>query len=410
MRILYFAPHAAWPLTTGARLRDYHLARQLGSRCSVFFAGLQAPGDQPSPEPPATSNFQGNVTLTRGPAYTPLKILRGLIGPVPVTLLNYFDQTAATALCRLIDQWQIDAVQMESVHLMPYLPFIRATRKKPAVLIDWHNIESELMYRYAARAPNMARKLVAMRTARLIARREDRLLAKCPIHTVCSDREKAALDPRAPTADIRVVPNGVDVESFSDGALAALHPAPVGSAGGTVVLFVGSMDYHANSDAVLWFVQQIWPTLKKRRPDARFVVAGRNPPPQISALASSDITITGTVEDVRPWYRCATVVVVPIRTGSGTRLKILEAMAVGVPVVSTRAGAEGILVTDGSNIILADDEKSMAQSLDQVITLPELRQQLRERGRQLVCDRYDWSISGKLLYEAHCRLLETARL
>ena len=84
-------------------------------------------------------------------------------------------------------------------------------------------------------------------------------------------------------------------------------------------------------------------------------------------------------------------------------------MAAGVPVVSTRAGAEGILVTDGSNIILADEEKSMAQSLDQVITLPELRQQLRERGRQLVCDRYDWSISGKLLYEAHCRLLETAR-
>lgn len=409
MRILYFATHAAWPLTTGARLRDYHLARQLGSRCSVFFVGLQAPGDEPPQEPPASSHFKDNLTLTRGPAYTPLKLLRGLIGPSPITLLNYFDPAVATMLCRRIDELKIDAVQMESVHLMPYLPFIRATRRKPAVLIDWHNIESELMYRYMATTPSVPRKLFARRTASLIERWEDLLLADCPIHTVCSDREMAKLGQRGPTADIRVVPNGVDVEHFSDAALAALVPVPVPPAAGPIVLFVGSMDYHANSDSVVRFARQIWPAVKKAQPDARFVVVGRNPPPRVRALASDDITITGTVEDVRPWYRSATVVVVPIHTGSGTRLKILEALAAGVPVVSTHLGAEGILVTDGSDVILADDDKSLVQNLDRVIASPELRQQLRERGRQLVRDLYDWSIPGKVLHQAHCRLLELAR-
>jgi glycosyltransferase involved in cell wall biosynthesis len=405
MRILYFAQQASWPLTTGARLRNYHLARQLGAHCSVTFAGLRESSEAEPPDPPANSGFERNITLTRAKAYTPWKILRGLLGPTPVTLLNYFDRDAAASLARIVEDCQIDAVQVESVHLMPYLPRILGARRRPAVLIDWHNIESELMYRYGAMATGPARMFAVKRTAFLIEKSEDRLLASCRIHTVASERERTELLRRSPGSDVRVVPNGVDVNYYSDAAMAAERPAFPGDQG-PVLLFVGSMDYHANIDAVLWFARQIWPELKRRHARAHFFVVGRNPPPEVRNLAGGDITITGTVDDVRPWYAGAAAVVVPIRTGSGTRLKILEAMAAGVPVISTRLGAEGLSVLDGLDIILADGEAEMAQGIDRVLSSEPLKRQLREAARKLVADRYDWSFPGRQLYRIHCEMLE----
>jgi glycosyltransferase involved in cell wall biosynthesis len=398
MRILYFAPHSSWPLTTGARLRDYHLARQLGARCSLTFAGLIAPGEEQPPDPPAGSNFESNITLTRGPAYTPVKILRGLLGPVPVTLLNYFHHSAADRLAKIIDEREIDTVQMESVHLLPYLPAIRATRRNPPVLADWHNIESELMYRFAAQARNPLRRWAANRTAYLIERSEERLLASCRFHTVASERERDALRRRSPGADIRVVFNGVDVDFYSEASPIALADAPA-------LLFVGSMDYHANIDAVLWFVRKIWPELKRTHPRLVFFVVGRNPPSEIRELASDGITITGTVDDVRPWYRNATAAVVPLRTGSGTRLKILEAMAAGVPVISTTLGAEGLDVSHRSDILLADTRVDIVAAVNQVIASEPLQHQLRQAGRTLVTERYDWRALGTRLYEIHSEML-----
>jgi polysaccharide biosynthesis protein PslH len=399
MRLLYFAPHVSWPLTTGARLRDYHLARQLGMHCSLSFVGLRAPSEQEPASPPADCHFERNITLARGKAYTPLKIVKGLAGPEPITLLNYFDPAAGARLGRLVDELEIDAVQLESVHLLPYLPFIRAARRRPSVLADWHNIESELMYRFAGNTHSMARRLVARRTAVLIERSENGLLASCRIHTVTSEREQVEMMRRAPGADIRVVPNGVDAGYYARTApAAAQQTAPA-------VLFVGSMDYHANIDAVTWFVRKIWPELKQRHPAMRFFIVGRNPPAEVRNLACAAIEVTGTVDDVRPWYARAAAVVVPIRTGSGTRLKILEAMAAGVPVVSTRVGAEGLSVEDGVNIVLADREAEIVRGLDRVISSEPLAHQLCESGKKLVTERYDWSIPGGQLYRIHCEML-----
>lgn len=407
MRLLYFAPHAPWPLTTGARLRNYHLARQLGAHCSVSFVGLQAPSDQASPDPPADSDFERSITLTRGKSYTPANIVRGLLGPTPVTLLNYFHRDAADELSKLIDHWKIDALQLEGVHLMPYLPFIRRTRQNPKVLVDWHNIESELMYRFAAGATAPLRRLAAKRTAGLIETKEDELLASCPVHTVTSDRERTQLLRRSPSADIQVIPNGVDVGFFSDYAGSAPGRSELSSPG-PAILFVGSMDYHANVDAVVWFAEKIWPAFKKRCPGARFFVVGRDPAPQVRGLAGADITITGTVEDVRPWYAGAAAVVVPIRTGSGTRLKILEAMAAGVPVVSTRLGAEGLEVENGAEVLLADSEAEITRALGEVVSSPELARQLSESARKVVAARYDWRTSGRRLYRIYCEMLSPA--
>jgi glycosyltransferase involved in cell wall biosynthesis len=141
--------------------------------------------------------------------------------------------------------------------------------------------------------------------------------------------------------------------------------------------------------------------ISRRFPDFRFVIAGRNPPARIRALEARDVEVTGTVDDVRPWYASALVVVVPLRTGSGTRLKILEAMAAGVPVVSTRLGAEGLEVTDGADIILAETPRETIEAIEALSVSPERRSSLIAAGRELVRNRYDWPILGARLLRIH---------
>jgi glycosyltransferase involved in cell wall biosynthesis len=259
------------------------------------------------------------------------------------------------------------------------------------------------MWRYSATVAGLAKKIYARRTARLIEDMELRLLKGSDVHVVTSSRERQKLQEKLPGAWIEVVGNGVDVAHHSDDRIeaAALRMGRTAMAQRRDVLFVGSMDYHANIDAVLEFATQVWPLISRRFPDFRFVIAGRNPPARIRALEARDVEVTGTVDDVRPWYASALVVVVPLRTGSGTRLKILEAMAAGVPVVSTRLGAEGLEVTDGADIILAETPRETIEAIEALSVSPERRSSLIAAGRELVRNRYDWPILGARLLRIH---------
>lgn len=394
MKVLYFSPRECWPPETGARLRDYHLARHIARRASLTYFSLRDPRDPP-PRLPDDCEFARSVAVPKPRGYTPAKLVRGLLGPVPVTVLNYTCSRVAAELARVLDQGCFDAVQIEGVHLVEYLPVLRRARSRPAIVADWHNIESELMRRYGEKSGSYLRKLTARRTACLLERAEARLARGCDVHVVTSERERKALLARFPEAAVRVVRNGVDVEAFSSGEANRAGD----SCDPPNLLFVGSMDYHANIDAVTWFIREVWPELRRGDDRLRFTIAGRNPGPEIRALAGGGVVVTGTVPDVRPLYQAATVVVVPVRIGGGTRLKILEAMAAGVPVVSTSAGAEGLEVAGGENILLADTPQQMMECLRALLASPALRRTLAENGRQLVSRCYDWSRQGAVLFE-----------
>jgi polysaccharide biosynthesis protein PslH len=169
---------------------------------------------------------------------------------------------------------------------------------------------------------------------------------------------------------------------------------------------VGSMDYHSNSDAVIWFSQKIWPVIARDHANIQFAIVGRRPNPQVRALASDRVEVTGTVDDVRPYYASAIAAVVPLRTGSGTRLKILESMAAGVPVVSTTLGAEGIEAEDGVNILLANSEREIAAAISRLIDSAETRHRIAAAGRELVKNSYEWSAIGERLYRIHSNLAQ----
>lgn len=391
LKILFLCPQPLWPVNTGARLRNFHLANALGADADITVLQITAAGES---APPQTSGaFHKLLSASRGKSYTPAKMLRGLAGPLPITVLNYTSDNVARTLASELEAESYDAVQLESIHLFRYFETIQRCRRPPRVVLDWHNIESELMQRFADSCRHPAKKLVAARTARLLHRLEDTALSNFAAHTVVSDREREKLVARAPSANIHVIANGVDSAAF---AKSTTTTEPVNPARQTL-LYVGSMDYHANSDAVLWFCREIWPQLSASLPTLDFKIVGRNPPPTVQALASDRIIVTGTVDDVRPFYHQAFAVLVPLRVGGGTRLKILEAMAAGVPVISSRLGAEGIDVTDRHNILLADTAADMSAAVTALIRDCDLSARLCSAARTLVETKYDWRVLGAKL-------------
>lgn len=405
MRILFFAPHQLWPLTTGTRLRDYYLARGLAKHHEVTFLELLHPNDTVEGAAP-DAGFVRVVTASRGRTYSPGRLLRGLIGPLPVTAWNCHSRAAATLLERLLDEQRFDTVQIVGSPLAAYLPLVLRAPGRPAVLMDWHNIESVLMRRYAGSAPSWAHRLFAARTARLLERLENRLLHVCGAHVAVSENDRQALLERWPQAQVHCVPNGVDVRHFSEACQANLSGAGGEQRGNRRrLLFVGSMDYFANIDGVRWFCERVWPELEAKHPDLDLVIVGRNPAPEVKALASPRVIVTGEVEDTKPYYRGATVAVVPLRVGGGSRLKILEAMAAGVPVVSTRLGAEGLELEPEKHLLIADSPEHFAQTVCALLDDWGKRRQIAQRAWNLVNERYDWGRVGEQLCEIHSELV-----
>jgi polysaccharide biosynthesis protein PslH len=220
-----------------------------------------------------------------------------------------------------------------------------------------------------------------------------------------SDVDRATLAPEVAGVPIRVVPNGVDTSYFM--------PTGPGGAGEPVdpacVLFTGAIDYHPNTDGVRYFHAEILPRIHTAAPEAVFTVVGKDPPAHIRALGGPRVVVTGAVPDVRPWMRRGAVAVVPLRVGGGTRLKILEAMASGRAVVSTTIGCEGIEVTPGENILVADTPADFADAVVRCLRDPGLRARLGRRGRALVERRYRWEAIGEALSDFYRELVARRR-
>lgn len=200
-----------------------------------------------------------------------------------------------------------------------------------------------------------------------------------------SEHDRNLMSLMTDASRISVVPTGVDLANYA--AVAGEEQNDQAAQ----VLFLGSMDWEANIDGVDYFCREVWPAVKASVPQAKFFVVGRNPSPRVTRWASDSVEITGRVESVLPYLRDAAVFVVPLRIGGGTRLKIYEAMAAGKAVVSTTIGAEGLDVHDGKDILLADDEKTFAKSVIELLVNHEKRKQLGAEAAGLAA-RYDWPI------------------
>lgn len=403
MRVLHFAPRVCWPLDTGAKLRNYHLARVLSEKAAVT---LLAFTDAEQSLVKLENFYEQVIAVPRDRGYTLSKTIRGALGPTPLPVLNYTTGSMKRTLEHLLSEQKFDIVQVESIHLMTYLPIIRAAKHRPLVICDWHNIESELMSRYSEREPNILKRAYAGKTARLMSEFERRALREFDAHIAVSQRDAEQLHNLNSAARVFVIENGVDTAYYADDRNSAVSSAGRDAPKSQRIVFVGSMDYHANVDGAVNFAREVWPGVQARHSELIFTIVGRDPAPEVRALATNPgVEVTGTIDDVRPFYREALAAVVPLKVGGGSRLKILEAMAAGVPVISTTLGAEGLNVHDDANILIADANEQLAEGIVVLIESKELRQRLSAAGRALVFEHYDWSRLGVNMFRIYQQLL-----
>jgi glycosyltransferase involved in cell wall biosynthesis len=284
-----------------------------------------------------------------------------------------------------------------------YVETLNGVRKSASrVVYNWHNIESEAMRRYSDAVPSSAKKLYAAYTQRRLAALEREILKTAFGHIVCSEREGDQLLQLAPRARITVVENGVDTVYFSGRKPGVIRRH---------LVFVGLMNYYPNVEAAVSFARTLWPGVFAKFPSLSLRIVGASPTSAVLALKEiPGVEVTGTVPDVRPYYEDALAAIVPLRTGGGTRLKILEAMAAGVPVISTQLGAEGLSTTPEQNILTAavDDRESWIRQITRLVESPEQFERISTSALNLVKSQYDWQILGSKLFAIYEEWLHKA--
>ncbi len=261
----------------------------------------------------------------------------------------------------------------------------------PRIVLDEHNVEYDIYRQIAGRTDAaLARRLYGAANWRKMRREEEGVWGRVDAVTVTSPHDAARVRSVHPGARVAVVPNAVDVERC---AQRPDDPPP----DPRTLLFFGALDYFPNSDALAFFLDEIWPRVLVTHPSTRLRILGRRPPPWLVARAAPAVEVGGFVEDLRPSIAAAGAVVVPLRLGGGTRLKILEAMAMARPIVSTALGAEGLAVAHGRELLLADGAEAFAAEVRRLLDDPALGARLGRAARALVEERYSWRASAAVL-------------
>jgi polysaccharide biosynthesis protein PslH len=410
MRILWIKTSPLHPLTRGGDLRTFHLLRHLHSRHQVSFVGITADAGQVAGTKQAGEYSTDAVWVNEPRASLQLAKWRFLAGALtnlasslPYAVARFRSSRLRQVLTAKLKEQCYDVVVADFLFPAASLPWeIKAASQCPWVLFQ-HNVESMIWRRRAEGKKGVQALYYKSQRDRMLrfendaSRRFDGVLA-------VSDEDARIFKEEMNLANVLgVVPTGVDLDYFQS---LPQTPSQV-----PTVMFMGSMDWYANVDGVNWFVDAVWPLVQREVPQAKFVVVGRKPPAEIQALATSgrNIEVTGTVPDVRPYLRGADVIVVPLRIGGGTRLKIYEAMAAEVPVVSTRIGAEGLAVEHGRHILLADTAVDTAAQVVAVLRGPELGAQLAHHALEEVARPCSWAAAAQIFEDACMGLIQKSR-
>ncbi len=380
---LIVANRLPWPLDDGWKVRTWHsiaAVSELVPTHLVVGGGVDAEATDA-----AARSWGGRVTILPVPLgrrHAPGHVLAGALTRRPIQYWNQHSREAHRAVRQLVQANQVVLGLAVTTFTWPYLQSLATGVPR---VIDTHNVDSVNMDRYIASLRAGPRRWYATRTATNLRHLERDVLPAADAVWVCSPEEAATLNRQAPRAAVEVVPNGVDCERFRYRPDSG-HPDRM--------IFFGRLDYFPNHDAVVHFLATSYPMIRAKRPGIELHVMGPDASPALQSLmaATPGVVHRGRVEDVAATIAEAGVVVVPLRAGGGTRLKILEALAVGVPVVSTPIGAEGLGFTDGEELALEDEPERFAARIDALLGDPDAAMAMGRRGREAVEARFDWAM------------------
>lgn len=387
-RILMLTPQLPYPPHQGTSLRNLHILRALAETHQVTLLSFDESNNQQQLDPlRAICTIRPPIPISA--RSTSRRLAQLATTDKPDLALRLRSDAFASALSAVLAEKPFDAVQIEGIELAHFIDQVRQEAPGTQVVIDCHNAETELQrraFRSDIRQPSRwpSAFYSAIQARRLKNYERQALYAADGVIAV-SEIDRQFLKQTAPQLahEIAIVPNTIDVSAYS-------RPASFSSDMQFDLIFTGKMDYRPNVDAVLWFADAVWPQIVEQRPQTTWAIVGQRPHPRIEALRESKgVTVTGSVPDIQPYIAGSTVFIIPIRMGSGTRLKMIEAMAAGKPIVSTTIGAEGFPVQNGVNIILADSPVNQSEAILNLLQDPERRSNLGSAA-SVFAAQYDW--------------------
>lgn len=394
MRILWVKANKILPVHSGGDIRSFNLLRQLAVSDDVIFLSYYDGTVDADYEKELSRCLLGAVCVCTGKRQDSV-VARGvdyllrLPNAAPFSVSRFASGKVRESLNDCLSRQRPDIVVCDFLDAAINFP---KRLEIPSVLFQ-HNVESEIWRRHVETSTSLGRKQIYRREFAKMLRYEQTTVRKFDHVIAVSEHDRSLMSAWVSASRISVVPTGVDLARF--------RPNKDAQPAGPLVMFIGAMDWAPNVDAVEYFCAEVWPAVESRVPGARFRIVGRNPERRVQKLASAAVEVTGSVPSVIEHLREAAVVVVPLRVGGGTRLKIYEAMAAGKAVVSTMVGAEGLDVHHKKDIWLADGSSEFADSVVSLLQDQDLRRGL-ERGAAELAARYDWSAVG----EAFHRILE----
>lgn len=391
MRVLVVDEEIPYPLNTGKRLRTYNLLKHLATRHKIVFVCRQHENEQ-------GSHAEALKKIGIKPVVVPhtirkkaglkfyLALIANLFSRLPYSVSSHYSLPFEDKIKQLLSSKRFDIIHCEwtpyAVNLGSVLPF-------PSV-VDAHNVEAQIWKRNYEVEKNPLVKAFIYLQWKKMARFEENAFPKFTKIISVSKEDQAVISNWVDKAHIEVVQNGVDIEYFR-------------SSGKTEkpfsMVFTGSMDWRPNVDGILYFLSDIWPGIKATFPESRVIIVGRNPMQVLKDRIKKEtsVTLTGTVDDVRPFVEEALVYIVPLRVGGGSRLKILEALSMKKAVVSTSVGAEGLELQSGKDLIIADSPHDFKEAVTRLFKDEKLRKDLGKAGKTVVEEKYQWKAISKRL-------------
>ena len=390
MRILWVKANKLLPVSSGGDIRSYNIAHGLAAQHDLTFLSYYDRTRDEEYEKELKRHFPDSVCFCTGKrtSSVPKRVLDYMVrfpSEAPYAVSRFASPRVREKLRGWFQQGSFDVVVCDFLDAAVNFP---RNITIPTVLFQ-HNVESEIWRRLALLQSHPAKKFLYQVEFAKMFGYERKMVRRFQHVIAVSEHDRSLMSRWVDPARITVVPTGVDLKQFKGKSPAREME--------NLVIFVGAMDWGPNVDAVEYFCQEIWPAVKAKIPDARFRIVGRNPDRRVEKLAGESIEITGSVPSVVDHLYAAAVVVVPLRIGGGTRLKIYEAMAAGKAVVSTSVGAEGLDVHHGSDIVLADDPTTFAENVVGLLRDEQLRRRYEQSAAALAA-KYDWAaISEKFL-------------
>ncbi len=385
MKTLIVAPFSPYPLVFGGAIRLYHLVKMFSSFSEVTLLAYASWTDDPNVVAHLETICHKAILVADKPETSEKLRVRSLLSSRSFQYHSHFTGHFQQELDLLLRSEQYDCIVCE----MTQMAYFSYTQPRALRILDMQNIEHELLLRRASVEPNLLKRAALWYEGQKFRREELALCKDFDLIFTPSDRERDALRRLPGMPPVESLPNSIDPDFF------ALRPQV---SEGHEIAFIGTTHVDANRDGLIYFMDEIFPLIERRLPSVQLKLVGGDPPPEIRAFGSRpNVEVTGYVKDVRTYMARAKALVVPLRSGGGTRLKILEGLSYGVPTVSTSIGAEGLNLVDGEQILIGDTPQAFADQVYRALTEPALQERLRLAGRQVVEERYSWQAVGRRL-------------